>query len=636
MQQDLKQYYLEKAEVLRTEAATLRSRTRSFVVAELVSFALTVGLVIAYALTDGGWTLLVFMAFVALAYLWIRSLDVRSSTRLEECEAWLAVYGGELAALEGDFSHFDDGTQFVDAKHPFSLDLDVFGPESLFHRMNRTITSGGSEHLAALLAETRVPTADEVAHWRDAIKELSEKETVRTAFIAKGQKEHIDTKAVLQTLADMQAIPIPAFAASTLVFGMSVVLIAGFYALLLAAILGLVSAGAVMAWAMLEVLMACLFCARPLQKTGRAAGGILRQLRVYRQLVEHCVEQGAMNRTSPTQAFRSLENDEPTKAFHSLEDIVASIDRRNEFWIFLSNALFMADVFIIRRFLTWRARHQQHIAEWIDGVSHYDALVSLATFRFNHPEATDPEIVNPSQALVLGGIPAEAPILFSATALWHPFLGTKAVRNDFRIEDGHYYIITGANMAGKSTFLRAVGINILLARIGLPVFAEHLRLSLFALFTSMRTTDDLQHGISYFNAELLRLDQLLQAVKDSPSSMLRCHRNSPPLTHPRTLIILDEILKGTNSLDKLNGSRLFLETIADLPVTGIVATHDLELSRMADVHPDRFRNYCFEIQLSAPITYSYRITPGVARNQNATHLLRQLLASANLSKMQKP
>jgi len=207
--------------------------------------------------------------------------------------------------------------------------------------------------------------------------------------------------------------------------------------------------------------------------------------------------------------------------------------------------------------------------------------------------------------------------LFEAKGLWHPFLGAKAVRNDFLLADGHYYIITGANMAGKSTFLRSVGINVLLARVGLPVFAGHLRCSLFSLFTSMRTSDDLAHGISYFNAELLRLQQLLDFVRATSTA-----ETAQP---PHTLIILDEILKGTNSLDKLNGSRLFLEAVSALPVTGVIATHDLELSRMAEEHSDRFHNYCFEIQLSDHITYTYRITPGVARNQNATYLLQQLL-----------
>ena len=125
----------------------------------------------------------------------------------------------------------------------------------------------------------------------------------------------------------------------------------------------------------------------------------------------------------------------------------------------------------------------------------------------------------------------------------------------------------------------------------------------------MRTTDDLSNGISYFNAELLRLKQLIEYCRHSR----------------RTLIILDEILKGTNSLDKLNGSRLFLDYISHLPVSGVIATHDLELSKMSEEHPRHFYNYCFEIELAEHITYTYKITPGVARNQNATFLLKSIL-----------
>lgn len=144
---------------------------------------------------------------------------------------------------------------------------------------------------------------------------------------------------------------------------------------------------------------------------------------------------------------------------------------------------------------------------------------------------------------------------------------------------------------------------------GMPVFAESLKLSLFNLYTSMRTNDDVSNGISYFNAELIRLKSLIDYCR----------------TSDHTLIILDEILKGTNSLDKLNGSHLFLLSIKELPVTGIVATHDLELSKMEDEYPDVFRNYCFEVELSDDVKYSYRITQGIAKNQNATFLLKNIL-----------
>ncbi len=610
---DLRAFYDEKAVALRGEVAVLRQRSRSFVLGELVAFGASVALLITWIATDVGWPLLAAAAVAVGSYMWIRSRDMRSSDRLETCEGLLNVYEGELAALDGDFSRFDDGSRYADPHHEFTMNLDVFGRESLYQRIDRTATTGGADRLAARLAETRVPSVEEILQRREAINALAADEPLRTAFMAQGRGASagsrgsadssapvvkVDTDAVLRMVAAVQEIPISSFAATPVAMLLAAVLIGGFYVLVVTAIFGFVGAGVVMAWAVLEVLFASLLFSRQLRQTSRATNGILRSLKSYRRLLVFAAPAGE-------------------KAFSTLEHIVASIDRRNEFWIFISNALFLADLFIVRRFLRWRRSYLTRLPEWIDEVSRFDALVSLATFRYNHPEATDAEgVASPS-------------IVFEAEGLWHPFLGTKAVRNDFRLDDGHYYIITGANMAGKSTFLRTVGINVLLARCGLPVFARHLRLSPFALFTSMRTTDDLQHGISYFNAELLRLQQLLEAV--SPSLQVRSlSRDSiatPPHPSFHTLIILDEILKGTNSLDKLNGSRLFLEAVSSLPVTGIIATHDLELSRMADEHPDCFHNNCFEIQLADDITYSYRITPGVARNQNATYLLRQLLDS---------
>ena len=600
---ELRDFYGDKAATLRQEVTVLRQRTRGFIVGELVAFGVAAALAVTWLVTDAGWPSWVVVAVAVGVYLWIRSCDVRSSDRLETCERQLSVYAGELAALDGDFSRFDDGNCYADPHHAYTTDLDVFGTESLYQRIDRTATTGGADCLAARLSETHVPTVEEIRQKRETINALAADEPLRTAFMAlrtsaKEQNiaggsvptDKIDTAAVLRAVAAVQELHIPTFAGTVAALVPTVLLLGGFYVLLVAAILGFVGVGTVMAWAMLEVLVASLLFARPLQQTNRATNGILKSLRSYRKLI-------------------LLSAPEGEKSFRILERIVTSIDRRNEFWILISNALFLSDLFIVRRFLQWPKLYMTRLPEWIDEVSRFDALVSLATFRFNHPEATDAEVI------------AAPSVIFEAQGMWHPFLGAKAVRNDFRLDDGHYYIITGANMAGKSTFLRTMGINVLLARCGLPVFAEHLRLSPFALFTSMRTTDDLQHGISYFNAELLRLQQLLVTVSKGALE------GQPSASSPHTLIILDEILKGTNSLDKLNGSRLFLEAVSSLPVTGIIATHDLELSCMADECPDRFHNHCFEIQLADDITYSYRITSGVARNQNATHLLRQLLDS---------
>ena len=252
--------------------------------------------------------------------------------------------------------------------------------------------------------------------------------------------------------------------------------------------------------------------------------------------------------------------------------------------------------------------------EWMHIISEMDAMVSMADFRYNHPEAEEAEFILGSPEIV-----------FEGKNLYHPFLGAKAVKNDFTIKDDNYYIITGANMAGKSTFLRSLGVNYILAMAGMPVFADQLKISRFRLFSSMRTTDDLTHGISYFNAELIRLEELLKFCRESAEGKC-CKESGKDNKEPlRTLIILDEILKGTNSLDKLNGSRKFLEAIAKQPVSGIIATHDLELSKMENDASGQFHNYCFEIDLGTDVTYTYKIQKGVARNQNATFLLNKIL-----------
>ncbi len=278
-----------------------------------------------------------------------------------------------------------------------------------------------------------------------------------------------------------------------------------------------------------------------------------------------------------------------------MEQLIDGLDKRSNILGLLTMDTFaLSDFFLVRKFIRWQTEDADKVNDWIDRIIAMDQQITIATFLFNHPDTCWAELTDDNN------------VTLEAHELYHPFLGQKAVRNDFCIANRNFYIITGANMAGKSTFLRAVGVNYILARLNMPVFATSMRASRVSLFSSMRTTDDLAHGISYFNAELLRLKQLI----------ISCKQNN------HTLIILDEILKGTNSIDKLNGSRLFLEYISDLPVTGIVATHDLELSKLTGV---QYHNYCFEIELGSDVTYSYKITPGVAENQNATFLLQKIL-----------
>ena len=597
---NLQELYTERIKTLTDEIVQLNKHNRLVVVLELSAIALAIGCIVAYTMWGSILALVVATLFVA-AYVAIRWKDSSNSLLSEQKESIRSVYQKEVAYLNGDFSGFPSGEQYVNPHHEFTLDLDIFGPQSLFNRINRTVTTGGSDFLAKELAETRVRSIDEIEKRREAVHELSEKETLRTAFIAQGKGTKINTTAIMEALHEVQQLHVSNLAAHKLTFITAVGSIIVFYGLLAGAVFGLLSASFPMLWVLLQIMAVYLLFGRTLKRINQSINIILPRLGTYVSMIMQIVTSDLKSREGRDIIGQlSADKQDALKSFRLLKGIINDLDQRNEVWVPISNALYLADYFIVRRFLLWQDRYMMCIEDWIDAVSHFDALVSMATFRYNEPETTDAELVDADE------------VVYEAHGLYHPFLGQQAVSNDFSISDQHYYIITGANMAGKSTFLRSVGINYVLATCGMPVFADRLRVSLFSLFSSMRTTDDLAHGISYFNAELLRLQQLIET----------CRQNN------HTLIILDEILKGTNSLDKLNGSRLFLQSVLALPITGIIATHDLALSEMQQEHPDRFHNYCFEIRLSDEITYTYRLSEGVARNQNATYLLKNILKTA--------
>lgn len=603
MDDNLFRFYKGKADALAGGLMRLKRLGRAFVAAELATFLLAVASVVAFTAIDGvgEWTLYLSAALL-LAYVAVRRLDVKNGERIEAMENRRSVYEKEMAYQRGDFTPFDDGGVYADPKHEYSFDMDIFGPQSLYNRVCRAVTTGGADRLAEILngcALSANGTSDGINRLNEAVKELAEREEWRANFMAFGQKGRIATADITSALGGMKDVRITPIIASPAVLFLAWAAVAGFWAAVALALFASVSANLPLWWGVWQFAVVYIVCSAPLRGISKAVGRLHKQLKSYVGLMRLMLDlnPSAEENKALVQAL-SVNGGDALASFAEMERLLDGLDRRgNVLGMMISNALFLSDYFLVRRFLRWQRLYLGCIRSWIDAVGDMDARVSMATFRYNEPSATDAEFVD------------DAKVVFEAEGLCHPFLGAAAVRNDFAIADGNYYIVTGANMAGKSTFLRSIGINCILARAGMPVFASHLRLSVFSLFSSMRTSDDLAHGISYFNAELLRLRQLIDSCKRSP----------------RTLIVLDEILKGTNSLDKLNGSRMFLDAMSELPVSGVIATHDLELSKMAGERPDRFHNYCFEIRLSDEITYTYKIAAGVARNQNATYLLRNIV-----------
>mgnify|MGYP000689687288 FL=1 len=600
MNRKLTDLYQHKAEETGKMLVSLRNRSRVFILTEIGSFLVAIGFVVLYTLLDNAaWTL--FCALAALLfYLYIRHRDVLNDRKIKHGEALLGVYQNEIDYQHGNFSGFEAGEQYVCPQHPYTFDMDVFGVGSLFQRMNRTISTGGSDQLAACLSTEwghtkREDLIGEIRMRMAAIDELGQDETFLSAFKSLGVKERINTAEVLKALTAIHQQSFPKIFHNPLLRYFCYADLLGFYVSIVLSVMGLLPSLLPVWWGIFNFMFSFLCGHKHMRVISELIAKVHTEVDGYLQVLK--LINTTEFKSAELQALKAqLSGAEAS--FEQLELILQKIDNRsNEVGVFIFNSFALIDLAIVRLFLRWQHTYEQRTKEWIDGLNLFDALVSMGNYRLNEDRAVKAEISE------------ENKVVYEAKGLYHPFLGEKAVANDFTIHDHEYYIVTGANMAGKSTFLRSLGINYLLAMNGLSVFADELKVSAFHLFTSMRTTDDLTHGISYFNAELLRLKKLLGSLRDDVPS----------------LIILDEILKGTNSLDKLNGSRLFLQYIAERNVTGVIATHDLELSKMEEEYAGRFHNYCFEIELGENITYSYKITKGVARNQNATYLLKGIL-----------
>ena len=652
---NIKENYQQYVSRYASEVAALKRKNTGFITGELLAFGGILAFLICYFALDGDTqNYLMGAALCLITYLGIRRLDDKNKEKIEHLSALLKVYQDEIKAWEGDFSPFETGDSYQNPQHPYSFDLDVFGKSSLFNRICRTITSGGSEALARNLTRETPLGMEDIKRRRDLQKELAgEGENWRMEFLALGEKNRsqtadgkmmngkmkkIDSAAVVDAMQKVSMMEVPAWFSSPVSLVIGWLLIIGVIGSVILSICDMVSVNFALWWVLVQYMVVFFVCKQTLDKIDSNGGKLRHQLIAYAQILQ-LINRRNFHSELGKEMQDSLADALPS--FAQLEKILKGYDRRGNFLgFFFTDAFMLSDFFLVRSFLKWKNTYMMKMEEWMHTISEMDAMVSMADFRYNHPEAEEAEFVSGSpEADTESDVSENAgigspEIVFEGKNLYHPFLGAKAVKNDFTIRDDNYYIITGANMAGKSTFLRSLGVNYILAMAGMPVFADQLKISRFRLFSSMRTTDDLTHGISYFNAELIRLEELLKFCKESAEGKF-CKESAEGKFYKksiagnkeslRTLIILDEILKGTNSLDKLNGSRKFLEAISKQPVSGIIATHDLELSKMENDASGKFHNYCFEIDLGTDVTYTYKIQKGVARNQNATFLLNKIL-----------
>ncbi|MDR0939785.1 MAG: hypothetical protein LBN29_10650 [Mediterranea sp.] len=578
-----------------TELRQTRRRIRGISLMRLALFAIAV--VAAIVFGHDGWTVILPSAGIPLLlYVWLVKRHDKWFRRKEYLKEKIRVNEQELRALEYDFADFDSGEEFADPTHLYAFDLDVFGPHSLFQYVNRTATPVGKRHLAHWFG-THLESKEEIEARQEAVRELTPELEFRQQFrllglLYKGEPTDI------AEIAAWAASPTRYHSSRFLRMLPPAVLIVNI------ACIGAACAGwlpATLAGGVfVGFLVASFAFTNGVSKTQSIYGKKLKVLATYADQIL-LAERKEMR--SP--ALRALkaewtsDGQTASQAVRRLARLMNSLDQRgNILMASVLNGLSFWELRQVTRIERWKEEHAAHLTRWIEAIGEIDAYCSLATFAYNHADYVYPTFTT-------------TPFRLKAVALGHPLMDRrKCVRNGIDIDRRPYFIIiTGANMAGKSTYLRTVGVNYLLACVGAPVWAERMELYPARLVTSLRTSDSLTDNESYFFAELKRLKLIIDKLEAGE----------------QLFIILDEILKGTNSMDKQKGSLALIRQFMALDANGIIATHDLLLGTLAEAFPENIRNHCFEADIAGDeLTFAYRMRDGVARNMNACFLMRKM------------
>lgn len=495
----------------------------------------------------------------------------------------------ELDVLGGDLSKLDQGEDLKDRNHAYSHDIDLFGEGSFFAYANRTVTSMGRVRFAQELASNDTKSIKEK---QQAIAELSELPEWRQEFMANAGliKTETPEEDILNWVANFQPSLPHKLKWAPLIWTLLSVL------LLTLTIAGTVSTQVFIYWFVAGLIISGIFMAR-ISKLSLFISKSQDTFRQYQKLLEAI--EGREFKAALLREEKQSSEHSGVPASHELKKLSRLIDaldqRNNLLMAVLINPLGLADIHNGLRIEQWLLQHREDIPVWFKMIACFDAANSKANFHFNHPDYVFPEII------AKGGI-------IEAHELGHPLIDEeKLVRNSVKTTPHEFMVITGANMAGKSTFLRTAALFIVMSNCGMPVCAGEARYRPVSLITSMRTADSLNEEASYFYAELKRLRYIVDELKER-----------------EYFIILDEILKGTNSKDKAMGSRKFVERLASSGSSGIIATHDLSLCEVAK-EIKSVKNYFFDAYIeNNELRFDYILRPGICTNMNASFLLDKM------------
>ncbi len=486
------------------------------------------------------------------------------------------------------------GQEFARKNHLYQWDLNILGDGSLFELLCTTRSDAGAERLAAYLLDP--VELEEVRARQTAVKELKDATSLREEIALLGKYKFQDCNSLV--LGNWLNMPIRRGRRLIQMF----LLASG----PICVTLGLLGLANVASWGRLAPFLIPLAALQMTITVGKSRW-VRPELKTLETLTNEFVvlSQGLeliQHQHFHSSKLESLVQDarrqDASSKLRKLEWLLSRIHQRKLDWVYLPSLLLAAGTQLVMAVERWRAEHQEDLKSWLDAWAEFDALNALACYAYEHPTAVFPELVD--------GVP-----VFEANALGHPLLAEDVcVGNDVALDAAsHFYVVSGSNMAGKSTFLRTIGMNAVLATAGAPVRAASAKLSVFAIGASISVADSLLEGKSKFLAEVERLKQTLDLT-----------RGKLPV-----IFLIDEILSGTNSRDRRAAAEAIIESLLAGGAIGALSTHDLALTEIGDIpHLRGLNMHMDSTHPDDPLGFDYRLKSGVSRHSNALAIVKMI------------
>ena len=591
-QAELHQYYHQKVSEYQEQIKNFQKKINQMASARLAIAVAAIALgYYLYPLTE-------LVVIVAVTGLVVFLLLVKQYNKISDKRTFAAehisIYKEEINRLNRDFDGLDAGAEFIDGNHFYTSDLDIFGQGSIYQFVSRAKTIIGRERLAGWLKT--LPPNEEILLRQKAIEEIGNLPEWREDFQATSrlfEEKRGEIRSILTWLQE------PVF----FLQNQSLKSIVNVFPFLVIAVW-------ILTFWFIPVRVALLISGLQLSFVGSYTKKINQQhsrtadrfkvLHKYAQMLQ-LIENQEWNSEKMKAMHGVLRGAKGTASntLFELTKIVNALDSRaNLVGTLITNGLYMRDLKNALKLEKWKQDHKNIVENWFHALADTEALASLATFSFNNPTFVFPQL-------------SYGEFMMETENLAHPLIKEETrIGNNLQINGwSQIMLITGSNMAGKSTFLRAVGVNYVLATTGAPVCASNFNFSPISLYTSMRIGDSIKDSESTFYAELKRIKTIIEHLQAGK-----------PL-----FILLDEILRGTNSADKLTGSRALLKQLVALKGTGILATHDLALAKLEDEYPQNIRNYHFDVDIAGDkFDFSYKLKRGVCKTMNATLLMQKM------------